>query len=48
MNVFEKLNSLQDAQDNCEMELRSQLEDILRDAAKEVFDSVEGLVKFYC
>lgn len=64
MNVFEKLNSLQDAQCNCEedaqynceegaqcnceMELQSQWEDILRDAAKEVFDSVEGLVKFYC
>ena len=48
MNVFEKLNSLQDAQDDFEMELRSQWEDILRDAAKEVFDSVEGLVKFYC
>ena len=48
MNVSEKLNSLQDVQYNFEMELRSQCEDILRDAAKEVFDSVEGLVKFYC
>ena len=48
MNVFEKMNSLQDAQVDFEMELRSQCEDILRDAAKEVFDSVEGLVKFYC
>ena len=48
MNVFEKLKSLEDALDDFKMELRSQGEGILRDAAKEVFDSVEGLVKFYC
>ena len=48
MNVLEKLKSLEDALDDFKMELRSQGEGILRDAAKEVFDSVEGLVKFYC
>ena len=48
MNVLEKLKSLQDALDDFKMELRSQGEGILRDAAKEVFDSVEGLAKFYC
>lgn len=48
MNVLEKMESLQDALDNFKMELRSQCEGILRDAAKEVFDSVEGLEKFYC
>ena len=48
MNALEKLKSLQDALDDFKMELRSQGEGILRDAAKEVFDSVEGLAKFYC
>ena len=48
MNALEKLKSLQDVLDDFKMELRSQGEDILRDAAKEVFDSVEGLEKFYC
>ncbi len=51
MNVLEKMDSLLDvldALDDFKMELRSQCEGILRDAAKEVFDSVEGLENFYC
>ena len=48
MKVVEKLQSLQGALDDFKMEIRSQGEVILLDAAKEVFDEVEGLTKFFC
>ena len=48
MNALEKLECLQADLYDFEEEIRSEGEDIIRDAAKEVFDSVEGLTKFFC
>ena len=48
MKVVEKLESLQAALDDFKDEIRLQGDKILRDAAKEVFDEVEGLTKFFC
>ena len=48
MKAVEEMENLQAALYDFMDELQSQGEGILRDAAKEVFDSVEGLVKFYC
>ena len=48
MKVVEKLESLQAALNDFKDEIRLQGDKTLRDAAKEVFDEVEGLTKFFC